>query len=325
MERRPATWLLLLVTVIWGLTFIWMKIALNEADRILGADADLGALKTLIVGLRFLIAFLLLLAFHAGAREGLRDRDSWRGGMVLGALMFGGFQLQIWAIEDVTPAVSAFLTSLYVVFTALIGAAIGWQRLTRLALIGVVLATVGAALLGFDSGVAEGLSPTAFGWPEWLTVAGAFLFALHILQTDKVTKQVDPMRVSLTSFGIVAVAGLASTGLVIGTGVSEGVGLDDLTSLLHSWRFSLSLLCLGVFGSLFAIVLLNVCQRHISPLRAAILYALEPVWALLVSIGLGLEAITIWLWVGGSALLVGNLVVEWARIEGGWQPVDESD
>ena len=307
--------MLIFVTLIWGMTFIWMKIALNEAEHLLGTDADLGVLKTLIVALRFLLAFILLLMFHRGSRQGLRDSSAIKGGMILGLLMFGGFWLQIWAIEDVTPAVSAFLTSLYVVFTAIVGTAIGWQRLTRWLIVGVVLATGGAAILGLNSEMgAAGLDMTAFGWPEWLTVAGAFLFALHILATDRITKQVDPLQVSLTSFGIVAIAGFLTMILVMLVDSSDSLSMTDLVTLSTSWRFTGSIVCLGVFGSLCAITLLNYCQRFISPLRAALIYALEPVWALLFSIMLGLEILSIWLWIGGGALLAGNLLVELPRV-----------
>ena len=50
-------------------------------------------------------------------------------------------------------------------------------------------------------------------------------------------------------------------------------------------------------------------------MRAAILYALEPVWAMLGSLLLGLEGdVTFWLPVGAVALLIGNLVVEYEQV-----------
>ena len=321
MKPERATGLLLIVTVIWGMTFIWMKVALNEASEILGSDTDLGFLKTIIVVVRFLLAFVLLYVFHSGSRVGMVSKEARDGGLILGLLMFGGFWLQIWAIEDVTPAVSAFLTSLYVVFTALIAATLGWQRMTLWAITGVVLATAGAGILGLNSEIgAAGLDIAAFGVPEWLTVACALLFAMHILATDKVTKQVDPMQISLTSFGVVSLAGLVVCATMLLFGFAEPISAADSIALLSSWKFTLSIICLGALGSLVAIGLLNYCQRFISPLRAAILYALEPVWALLVSISLGMELISMWLWIGGGALLAGNLVVEWAKLEGGWEP-----
>ena len=37
--QKRATGALLLMTFIWGFTFIWIKSALNTADRLLGAEA----------------------------------------------------------------------------------------------------------------------------------------------------------------------------------------------------------------------------------------------------------------------------------------------
>ena len=53
-------------------------------------------------------------------------------------------------------------------------------------------------------------------------------------------------------------------------------------------------------------------QKEISPVRAALVYAFEPVWAAVISyLGLGLEGDpTFWLFIGAGSLLVGNLIIE---------------
>ena len=55
---------------------------------------------------------------------------------------------------------------------------------------------------------------------------------------------------------------------------------------------------------------MNTWQRELEPVRAAILYAIEPVWATLVAIGLGQAEAGSWLLIGGGSLLLGNLVAE---------------
>jgi drug/metabolite transporter (DMT)-like permease len=60
-----------------------------------------------------------------------------------------------------------------------------------------------------------------------------------------------------------------------------------------------------------ALLLLTILQKQLSPVRAAILYALEPVWASIFSLLLGREGdVSFWLFVGGGALIIGNLIVE---------------
>ena len=56
--------------------------------------------------------------------------------------------------------------------------------------------------------------------------------------------------------------------------------------------------------------MVNMYQKYMDPVRAAILYALEPVWATLLAISMDLTEFSFWLVLGGSALLVGNLISE---------------
>mgnify|MGYP005676157773 FL=1 len=52
-------------------------------------------------------------------------------------------------------------------------------------------------------------------------------------------------------------------------------------------------------------------QKEISPVRAALIYAFEPVWAAVISLGLGLEGDpTFWLFIGAGSLILGNLIIE---------------
>ena len=52
-------------------------------------------------------------------------------------------------------------------------------------------------------------------------------------------------------------------------------------------------------------------RKEISPVRAALVYAFEPVWAAIISLGLGLEGDpTFWLFIGAGSLLLGNLIIE---------------
>ena len=55
---------------------------------------------------------------------------------------------------------------------------------------------------------------------------------------------------------------------------------------------------------------MNLLQRYLHPVQAAIIYALEPVWATIFALGLGMTTWTGWIAVGGGALLIGNLMVE---------------
>ena len=306
--RRKATFYLLFVTIIWGGTFVWMKQLLGAAEE--NADVwDARLAVSLFVGLRFFIALILLaIIMPSSYKFGNKGREVWNGGLILGLLMFAGFALQMTALAEITPAVSAFLTSLYVVFTALIGRSLGQQKLTKGLLMGVFLATLGAALLGLEEGdKITDLALTEFGVPEWMTVLGAVMFALHILATDAVTKRNDPVKLSFTSFAAVS---LFSFILLLILLPFSDMSISDLLGLLTLLDVWIPLLLLGGLGSLVALLILNIWQKHLSPVHAAIIYALEPVWALLYSLTESMEMVSQWLFIGGGTLLIGNILVE---------------
>ena len=72
------------------------------------------------------------------------------------------------------------------------------------------------------------------------------------------------------------------------------------------------MLLASLLATVLALTLMNTYQRELDPVRAAILYAIEPVWASVVTIGLGHETIGFWLLAGGGALIAGNLIAELA-------------
>ena len=296
-NRAIALFSLFGVTLLWGGTFIWMQQSLDAASNLIPTLSE-NHVAIFFVMMRFVIAGFFLLLFVPKTWVGLGKAEVWKGGLLLGVIVWGGFILQMLGLTEVTPAVSAFLTSLYVVFTALIGVFTGMQRLTRFAIIGVILATFGA---GWISGPPQ----LHFGLGEWLTVGCAFLFGAHIIATDKVTKIVDPIQVTATMLITVAVLS------IIVFLLSSRHGLEDFAILMKDFDFVFPLMLCAIFGSLVALLVLNIFQKQVSPVRAAILYALEPVWAMSASLFLGLEGdITFWLPVGAIALLIGNLIVE---------------
>ena len=294
--RRKATWGLLAVTFAWGATFIWMKQAMNAIQPEIEIYGRTPVVATLVGG-RFFIAFVALFLISKEARLALSNLQLWKGGTILGGILLVGFITQMIGLDSITPSTSAFLTSLYVVFTALITTTLTGQKVTRTMILGVALATFGAGFI-------EGPPHLSWGAGEVLTVFCAFFFALHILYTQKITEEMSPIGVTSTSFLIVAMGSLVVTILTAGSSTT------DTLSVVTNDGVILPLLCLGLIGSLFALLLLNLLQRFLHPVQAAIIYALEPVWATVFALGLGMTSWTGWIAVGGGALLIGNLMVE---------------
>jgi drug/metabolite transporter (DMT)-like permease len=80
---------------------------------------------------------------------------------------------------------------------------------------------------------------------------------------------------------------------------------------MRSTDYVIPLALCGFFGSFVALAALMRYQKEISPVRAALVYAFEPVWTAVVSLILGLEGDpSTWLFIGAGALLIGNLIIE---------------
>lgn len=202
-------------------------------------------------------------------------------------------------LEGISPAVSAFLTSLYVLFTALILAWHAGKLQSRVLLVGVVLATFGA-------GYIQGPPELHYDIAEWLTILCALMFAGHIIATDIVTKRVSPIGVTFTSITLSTLMCI----LLFDVFLFRDVGQVDIVGLVAEKDFLYPLLLSSVFGTFGALCLVNYFQKYLDPVRAAILYALEPVWATLLAITFDMTEFSFWLILGGSSLLIGNLVAE---------------
>ena len=270
-----------------------MKQAMVSLEGELNQYTTAGVVGVIVCS-RFLIAFVALLPFSSTARNALTSKEDWKGGLILGGLMLAGFVLQMIGIESVSPSVSAFLTSLYVVFTAILSVKISDRKPTRMMIVGVGLATLGAGFI-------DGPPHIVWGTGELLTVACAFFFALHIIYTDRITKKLNPIAVTSTSFAV----------LVVGAGTIAIFSSGDIMVFESAWQDGviIPLLCLGLFGSLACILMLNVFQKHLNPTHAAIIYSFEPVWATLYGWQQDLVDISIWLLMG-LLLLLGNVIVE---------------
>ena len=295
-QRRKAALVLLSVTLIWGATFIWMKQALNALEIELSTYGNFPVVAFL-VAVRFSIAIPLVMVFFPTARSGLQSPVVWKGGVLLGFLMLVGFVGQMVALNDINPSTSAFLTSLYVVMTAVLTVVMTDNTPRRSLYWGVLLATVGAGFI-------EGPPHLSWGWGEIITVICAFFFALHIIYTQHWTLKHDPLQLTLTQFLII---GGGSMVLALAT---SDAPFQMAEEVLTREGVLLPLVLLGVGGSFFCLVALNVFQRHMHPVQAAIIYAFEPVWATLFGLGLGLVPWTWWILFGGGVLLAGNLLVE---------------
>ena len=287
-ERWRADGVMLLVTVLWGFTFVTVKDALAHADPFS------------FLTLRFCIGGLTLSVL---ARRRMFARQTLRRGALLGTLLFFGFALQTWGLVSTPPSRSAFITGLYVVLVPMLGWAL-FRRVPHFTLwAGVAMALGGLYLL---SGADLGLGLTL---GDGLTLAGALAYALHILFTERLAPKGDV--VPLVAVQLWTVALLSALCLPLGE-----VHVEWAPAFVGG-----ALFC-GLVPSALALSMQAWAQARTTAVRIALFCCLEPVFAGLYSVALGHERLGPRDWLGGGLIVLGVVVTEvsgqlWAR----WRPV----
>lgn len=265
------------MTAAWGSTFFLIK---DVVTRIPVTD---------LLAVRFGIASVALLAI---AGKQLRmSAQTLRRGLLLGVLYGLAQILQTFGLAQTAASVSGFITGLYVVLTPLLGSLILGVKIRPRMWLAVLLATVGLGVLS--------LNGFSVGYGELLTLAAALIYAGHIVAISRLATAETTISLSLVQMVVItAICSLAA--------LPHGI---QLPSSGRDW----AIVCyLGVVASALTMFLQTWAQVRIDATRAAVIMAMEPVWAAFFAVALGGESITIRMVVGGFAILAAMYLVELA-------------
>ena len=179
---------------------------------------------------------------------------------------------------------------MYVVLTPVLALALYRDRLGRTAVLGVVLATVGLALLaGVHRGSASG---------DLLVLAGAAVYSLQIVLMERFAPVYDAIAFTLVEM-LAAFGGLALVALAAGQ-----VGIPHGSTV---WG---ALLVTGVFASALAFLAQSWAQRRTSATRTALAFSLEPVWAAFFGFTLAGDRLGVTAYIGCVVIMAGIVVAE---------------
>lgn len=291
---RRATFVLILLCVIWGSSFFSMDLALDG----LAPEVGKAAAPMVFLLVRFAIATALLpLLFPRSVRE--LTRASVLSGAMLAVPFIVGFMLQVAGLMYTTPTISAFITSMAVLFTPVLGRMCFKEKLSISNLAGAAIAFAGIAVMTDPIG-------GGFGTGELLTLGAVIAFTFQIQLTNVVTSRHSPEAITLTMF----VVGLAASAAGV---VFLGVPLRSLARGLAAPHVAWSVVYNAVLCSVVANVLMNRHQKDLTPTRAAVIYTLEPVLAAGFSAAFIGEPMTTRKILGGAIVVAGNLACELLR------------
>ncbi len=272
---------LIAVTMVWGGTFLVVHLAMQYSGPLF------------FVGLRFVTAGLIGLLVFRKAMAGL-TRTELVAGIAIGASIFLGYGLQTFGLQTISSSKSAFLTALYVPLVPLVQWLVMGKPPRLMSWIGIGLAFTGLMLVaGPESGGME------LNVGEMATMLSTLAIAAEVLLIGHFAGKVDARRV--TTVQLLAAGVMALLAMPV-----AGESVPDF-----SWVW-LSAAAAMACASILIQLTMNWAQKSLSPTRATVIYASEPVWAGIVGRMAGdrLPGLAIL----GAALIVGGVLVSELRL-----------
>jgi drug/metabolite transporter (DMT)-like permease len=229
MGRHRNLAMLIALSLLWGASFLFIKVAVRELTP-----------ATLITGRLGLAALTLaaLVPFAVGAGETARQiRGYWRW-LVVVALVNTAipFWLLSWGETRIDSGLASIIQASVPIFNALIAfVAFHELRVTGTRLVGVGVGFLGVALL-------VGAQPEGKVLGALAVVGMAFCYGLGGLLTSRHLKPVQPMVVAFTSCAVATLVWLP-------------VGVAEAPSHMPGWKTIGSVVALGIPGTALAYLL----------------------------------------------------------------------
>ncbi len=294
--------LLVLTTLIWGGTFSVIKDSLSDISPML------------MIGLRFVLAAAL--SWPLLVRRPLKDGSSgaapgftpgaWLWGAAIGVAMLVGYAGQTIGLKYTSVARSGFITYSFALFVPFLQFFLLGKKPDRGNLLGLVVVFLGLSFI--TDALSGGFMSGGINKGDLYSLLGALGYAFYIVLLARASKASHPAALTVIQM---LFCGVIALGLV---------PLVEEPVLILTWRLAAGMFYLVAFGSVLALALMNWFQRRLTPLRAVLIYALEPVFAALIgwmAFNAGMNSREMI----GAALILGGIVVSdlWVLLTGAWR------
>ncbi len=280
MEKAKYISLIIIATLLWGVTFPIMKIAVVSISPVL---------LTLI---RFAIASAILFAIFF-KRIVSSSIGSVLSGLFIGVFLYFGYYFQIVGIVFTSAMHSTLITGLYIIISPILAFFMLKEPLDKKVIISLILALIGLFLI-------TGILITVVNIGDILTFFSAISYSFQVVLVDKYSKKYDPLV--LTFYQILMVVPLGLIFLPF-SGYSVSWNNDVIFSIIY----------LSIFATAIALLLQNFGQKGLDSATASMVFALEPVFGVLFSILLLHETMGILQILGGILMISAMIIVSSRR------------
>ncbi|WP_353112536.1 DMT family transporter [Microbacterium sp.] len=278
MRLRPQEAALIAITAMWGSTFLLVHWAMQHSG------------PWFFVGLRFFVAGLISILIFRRSLRGMSWADIGAG-VSIGVMIHLGYGLQTLGLQTIDSSTSAFITAMYVPLVPFAQWIFLRKRPPAMAFAGAGLAFVGLLLIAGPDAFALTL-----GGGEIVTMISTLPIVGEIILISVFAGRIDLGRITVVQLLTAGLLGFL-TMPVVGEGVPP-----------FSWVWVGCGVGLGLTSCLIQLTM-NWAQKTVSPTRATIIYAGEPVWAGIIGRIAG-ERLPATALAGGALVVLGILASE---------------
>ncbi len=272
------TFWLILVTIVWGSTFLIVKETVASVN------------EYLIVFIRSVLAFGAMFIFQLFKdRKKLFNKKAFVYGSILGVLLAISYASQTIGLKYTSTGHSAFITSSAVIIVPFLLFFFYKSKLFRIDIFAVAIVFAGLFLLTYDF-------DTAINPGDLITIITAATYAIHVVLAGRYVKKSETLSIITYQFfaasAVSLIAWLAT----------------DHSSIEMSIKAGLSLLYLGLIGTLFCYFITVWIQKYVSSLKVVIIFSLEPVFAAIFGYFIIHEILNTKELIGASLILAGVII-----------------
>lgn len=280
LNEYKADFLLLTVAISWGVTFLMVQDAIK----------DVPVYSFLFY--RFLIATLLMFIISYKRFKEINFKNIIYG-TVLGVALFAGFATQTFALNHSLSSIVAFITGFNVILVPFLSYFLFKDLVRKNVLLGSFVALVGLYLLTMSGNL-------QFSQGEILSLICAFMFALHIVLTGKLSIKGDVFLIVCFQFLTVTILSLLFSLFF------EPVTFDiNITN-----SFLKAVIVTSIFATVYAFLIQTYFQQFTTPTKTAIIFTMEPLSASLYGYFIGNEVLSYIQVLGAILIIVATLLSE---------------
>ncbi len=245
---------MLLTAAIWGFAFVVVKDSLDIVSPIY------------MLAFRFSIAGVALAAI-CHKKFKLMNKSIFLHGAILGFFLFASYAFQTIGCRYTTAGKNAFLTTIYVVLVPLFLWILTKRRPGIQVFMAAFIAITGIALLSLQDDLSVNIG-------DILTLVCGVGFSLHMIFISRYNATEDAVLLTVLQLIFAAVFSWILAPIMDG-------GFP--VQAFQSAKTIASMFYLGLFSTMVAFFLQNVCQKYTSPTMASLLLSMESVFGVVFS------------------------------------------